>query len=282
LPCFVHGRGASLQVLLDAHLDLVLGFVAAVVAALDLLDNGLHLLDLALPLLLAHLALTAEKLLVWLAVTAAEAIPEGGVLAVVVVEVEVVHGVAGGTIDDGRVGYVFAIVNEDGPDVDKGEEENIRKLLEREDEGEDVVRHTLEVAVERVEGVRGVRGRHDPLVVWLVQRLVYEGVVQTAVDEVNPKVGKDEEDRELKPIVPRTGTVGAVVVELRVAANLSEEEGNGEDGHDGKSGGGLSNLHADLVLEELGVLEGVLVEDEDVRQGGEDKVDDETKDPAKN
>jgi hypothetical protein len=63
--------------------------IRAVVLALDLADALLHLANLPLPLLLTHLALAAEQLVVGLAVAAAQAVPERGVLAVVVVKVEV-------------------------------------------------------------------------------------------------------------------------------------------------------------------------------------------------
>jgi len=70
----------SLKLLLVLEVD-------AVVDALDLLGHGLHFLSLALPLFGGHLLLAAEELLVGLAVGTAEAVPEGGELAVVVVKV---------------------------------------------------------------------------------------------------------------------------------------------------------------------------------------------------
>jgi len=85
--------------------------------------------------------------------------------------------VAGGTIDDGRVGNVLAVVDEDGPDVDEHEEQDVGDFVEGEEEGEEVVRGGLGEAVEWVEGVGGEGGRHDPLVVRLVERLVDPGVV---------------------------------------------------------------------------------------------------------
>lgn len=72
---------------------------------------------------------------------------------------------AGRAVDDGGVGDVFAIVDEDGPHVDEGEEGYVGEFLQREDEGEDVVGHTLREAVERVEGVGRVWRRHDPAMV---------------------------------------------------------------------------------------------------------------------
>jgi hypothetical protein len=43
---------------------------------------------------------------------------------------------------------------------------------------------------------------------------------------------------------------------------------------------GLSHLKADLVLDISWMLEGGFVEDEDVRQRGEDVVDENAKDPV--
>lgn len=79
---------------------------------------------------------------------------------------------AGGAVDDGAVGHVLAVVDEDGPDVDEDEQGDVGELLEREEEGEDVVGERLGEAVDRVEGVGGEGAGHDPLVVWFVQALV--------------------------------------------------------------------------------------------------------------
>lgn len=83
-PEFPVCDGARLLLLLRHGI----GVVLAVVLPLDFLDDALHLLALLLPLGLGHLELLAEQLVVGLAVRAAEAVPECGVLAVVVVEVE--------------------------------------------------------------------------------------------------------------------------------------------------------------------------------------------------
>lgn len=51
------------------------------------------------------------------------------------------------------------VVDEDRPEVDKEEQAEIEPAVEGEDENEKVVWHGLEVAIEWVEGVRGVGGR---------------------------------------------------------------------------------------------------------------------------
>lgn len=109
-----------------------------------------------------------------MSVGAAHAVPQREVLAVVVVEEEVVVGVVGRAVDDAgqRVGHaVVAVVDGDGPDVDKDVEGQVEHLVQREEEGVDVVGEPLQEAVHRVEGVAG-EGRWDlPHVVGLVEHL---------------------------------------------------------------------------------------------------------------
>ena len=90
-------------------LDVAL-IVVPVLGTLDLQLHFLYLLSLSCPLLLPHLGLAAEQLLVRLTVAAAQAVPQSGELAVVVVEVQMVHRMTGGAIDEGRVGDVFTVV----------------------------------------------------------------------------------------------------------------------------------------------------------------------------
>lgn len=147
-----------------------------------------HLVDgcgLLVPLALAHLQLLLEELVVWLPVRSTKTVPESEELSVVVVEVEMVHSVACGTVDDRRVVCVLAVVDQDCPDVDKDEKGDRGKLGQREEEWENVVWKTLSIAIERVESVRGKGSGHDPLVVWLVDVLVDAGMVKSTVDPVD-------------------------------------------------------------------------------------------------
>lgn len=96
-----------------------------------------------------------------------------------------VHGVAGGAVDEGRVGDIFAIVDQHGPDLDEGEEGDVCEFMQGEDEREEVVWQALRVAIEWVEGDARVGRWHDPFVVGFVQVLVYERVVQAAMDPVD-------------------------------------------------------------------------------------------------
>lgn len=89
-------------------------------------------------------------------VGASQAVPQREILAVVVVEEEVVIGVVSGAIDDaGQASRdaVVAIVDGDGPDVDEHIEGQVEQLVEREKEGVDVVRQPLHEAVHWVKGV---------------------------------------------------------------------------------------------------------------------------------
>lgn len=118
----------------EDFLRLFLGQVLAVILTLNFLEDSLHLLGLSLPLLLVHFCLATEKFFVGLPVATAHAVPQGGELSIVVVEVEMVHGVAGGSVDHRAVGNVFTVVDQDGPEVDETEKENVGELLERKNE----------------------------------------------------------------------------------------------------------------------------------------------------
>lgn len=192
-----------------------------------------------------------------------------------------VHGVAGGAVDDGAVGHVLPVVDHDGPDLDEGEEGDVGEFLQREDEGEEVVGHALGEAVERVEGVRGEWRRHDPFVVWFVESSVEDWVVQAAVDPVDEAVREEEEEGELEN-VPRSAEdgqermvdVGQLVVDEAVAADFGNEARKGEDGHYGYRCEGLLDLHFDLVPQVFRVVESRLVEDGVVAECGAKEVDD--------
>lgn len=187
---------------------------------------------------------------------------------------------AGRAVDDGTVGHVLAVVDHDRPDVDEAKERDVREFLQGENKRKDVVRQRLRPAVHRVEGVRCVRRRHDPFVVRLVQGFVQARMVQAAVNPVDEEIGEEDKEGELQVVVQGERGLRRRVVEFGVAVDLGDEEGYGQQGHDGHGCVGLFNFEADLVLEEFGVLGGGFVEDEDVGQGGADEVDEEPEDPC--
>ena len=184
-----------------------------------------------------------------------------------------VHCVTRSTIQHRPMRDILAIMYENRPKLHEEEKTQVRELLQREDERKQMIRQTLQEAINRMEGHRCIRGRHDPFMMRLVQVFVNGRMVQPAMDEVDAEVGEDEEERELAPVVPGAWAVREGIVELGVAADLGEEQGHGEEGDERHCVDGLADFHADLVFEEFGVFEGCLVEDEDVGEGGDDEVD---------
>lgn len=155
---------------------------------------------------------------------------------------------AGGTVDNGAVCDVLAVMNEDGPQVDETEEEDVGELLQREDEGEDVVGHALGPSVKRVEGVRGEGGGHNPLVVRLVESAVDAWVVQTSVNPVDEEIGEEDKDGELEDAVVGEGLLGDGIVQFGVTPDLEDEEGRGQESHWGHGGHGLLDFQGNLAL----------------------------------
>jgi hypothetical protein len=268
--------GPSLAGFLSFYLRLIL----AVIFAFNLLHHFIDSLSLLFPFVLAHLELLLEQLVIRLPVATPHAVPERCELPVVVVEVQVVHGVTSGAVDDRRVMCVLSVVNEDRPDVHEDEERNVGELLQREQKGEDVVGQTLCVAIHGVKSVRGKRCGHDPLVVRLVQRFVHALVVQTAVNPVDTEIGEAYKKWELNPVVPRSWTLLGCIVELRVAAYFSQEPWRCKDSHNRKGDVCLLHFKLDLVLEVSWMGESCLIEDEEVGRGREDIVDEDTKQPV--
>lgn len=265
----------------EGFLRLFLSQVLAVILTLNVLKDSLHLLGLSLPLFLVHLCLTAEKFFVGLPVATPHAVPQGGELSIVVVEVEMVHGVTGGSVDHRAVGNVFTIVDQDGPEVDETEKENVGKLLERENEREQVVGHTLRPTVHRVESMRREGARHDPLVVRFVQGLVDQRVVQATVNPVDAKIGERDEQRELYKAVAPERLIRERVIEFGVTTNFRDQERRSEERHNGHRLHGLLDFHGNLVLEKFRVMDGRLVPDKDVGEGGANEVCDQTENPLR-
>ena len=105
------------------------GSIYAVIIAFDLALDLLHLSNLFLVGAGALLKGRIKQLLIRGAVSTTEAIQQSGVLAVVIVEVEVVDGVARRTIDNGVVSQVLTIVNQHSPDVDETKKTQVSQLL---------------------------------------------------------------------------------------------------------------------------------------------------------
>lgn len=121
------------------------------------------------------LAHQSRRVSVW----ASQTVPQCEVLTVVVVEEEVVVGMVGRAVDDacksGR-DTVVAVVDWDGPDVDKNVEDQVEDLVEGEQEGVDVVREPLQETVYWMEGVAGEGGGDLPYVVRFVKQLTNKNI----------------------------------------------------------------------------------------------------------
>lgn len=105
-------------------------------------------------------------------------VPEGEVLPIVVVKVQVVVSVVSRAVDDvlqEARDAVVTIVNGDGPDIDKDVEAQVGDFVQGEEEGVDVVGQALHEAIDRVEGVAGEGRRDLPQVVGLVEALPGKG-----------------------------------------------------------------------------------------------------------
>eukprot|EP00053_Salpingoeca_punica_P016287 m.153127 g.153127 ORF g.153127 m.153127 type:complete len:383 (-) comp16931_c0_seq2:181-1329(-) len=213
---------------------------------------------------------------------AKDAIPQREVLAVVVVEEEVVVRVVGRAVDNGLEAVrhaVVAVVDRGAPQVDNHKEHEVEALVQREDKRVEVVGRALGKAINRVEGMRG-KGRRDlPQVVRLVQRRVDERVVQPAVHPVDAEIREEDEGAERGHQHGVAAVLLNVLVELGVAVDLKEEDDGGGQGHAGDRGQGALDLarhlvrHAILVAEDLRVLQQLVVEDKVVTQRGGDEVD---------
>lgn len=168
-----------------------------------------------------------------------------------------------GTIDDllQRVSSDhIGIMDKDGPEVDKDEQAEVDLLMEREEEGEDVVWQRLQVAIERVKRVGGKWGGNQPLVVRLMQPLVADGVMLPAVNPVDAIVceGEEEEycENEVSPAI-----LVDVLVKFRVTSRFSKEPRKSHKGHSRERFQTGNDLLLDLVLEEPGMLHHIMIED---------------------
>lgn len=167
----------------------------------------------------------------WRTVRATHSVTDGKVLSVVAGEEKVVQSVVRGAIDhllEWRVADHVRVVDQDAPQVDKHEEADGHDTVKREDEGEDVVRQRLEVAIKRVESVTCVRRGDEPLVVRLVDVLVDSGVMLNPVDPVDEEVGEDKEEGHRESRVA-PAVVGNVVVELTMTTHLQNKPWDGEE-----------------------------------------------------
>lgn len=132
-----------------------------------------------------------------LSVGSTQSVRECSELTKVAGEFHVMYSMTCGTIDDWVIGDEFSIVNHDCPEIDEHKQSDVRPLLKWKDKREKMIRYALRESINWVESMGGKRSWHDPLVVWLVEVLVYQRMMQSSVDPVDEVVGKRNEEREL-------------------------------------------------------------------------------------
>lgn len=135
---------------------------------LSKLVKRIDLLGLLLPDLVVHPQALVVLFRARCPVRTSQAVPQCEVLAVVVVEVQVMHRVVCSTVDHCGLDDHLAIVDQHRPKVDQHKHGQVDVLLHREHEHKDVVGHRLQVPVHGMESVGRVRSRDDPLVVGLL------------------------------------------------------------------------------------------------------------------
>jgi hypothetical protein len=101
------------------------------------------------------------------------------------------------------------------------------------------------------------------------------------VDPVDAEVGEEDEEGELNDVVGGKGGSGGNIVEFGVASDFGGEADGSQKAHEGHRDHALADLETDLVLEVFRMLKGVVVENEVVREGCADKIEDETENPGK-
>lgn len=100
------------------------------------------------------------------------------------------------SIDDileGMTGDHVRVMNKDTPEVHKHKKTEIKPSVQREEEDEQMIRHRLQVTIEGMKCVGGEGSWNEPLVMWLVDILVDQWMVQGAMYPINAVVSEDQE-----------------------------------------------------------------------------------------
>lgn len=124
-----------------------------------------------------------------------------------------------------------------------------------------MVWQTLCPAIQRVKSVASERRGHDPFMMRLVKPAVDEGMVQTTVNPIDSTIGEADEERVLQECISPKRRFAREVIKFGPSADLGNEEGNSENGHDGHCTQSLVDLLADLVGKVAGMLEKTLIEE---------------------
>lgn len=104
-------------------------------------------------------------------------------------------------------------------------------------------------------------------------------MVEASVNPVDAEIGKEDEYRELQVVVEREWSVIKPVVEFGIALYFQGEEASCQQSHTRHGRHSLLDLHGHLILEVFRVVEGGLIEHEDIGEGSADEVEDDTEEP---
>ena len=117
----------------------------------------------------------------------------------------------------------------------------------------------------------------------LLHVLIKPWVMLKPMNPINARVGKKQEKRHGKERIrpsshsPPTATTRSILntfIKQAMPAHFPDEPRKREQVQHWKCGEGGLDFEADLILEESGVLEHVLVEEVAVGEGGEEEVED--------
>jgi len=97
------------------------------------------------------------------------------------------------------------------------------------------------------------------------------------VDPIYEVICEEDEEWELGEVVPQARTVLGLIIHFAVSTYLCQKYGGSEESHDWERYSGLFDLQGDLIFEVFRMVDGVLVEDENVGECSKDKVDNAAK-----
>lgn len=224
-----------------------------------------------------HLLIVAEHAVVLLfsglTVGSECAIPEGEILTIVVVEVQMMDRVMSAGVNNLGTKHVVAIMNHDCPDVDEHENGDIEPLLHGNNVDKQVVWNRLSISIERMESMGSERGRDDPFVMGLVETLVKNRVVEPTMNPVDTKIGEHKEGSDTEKHIGDTSISLGVTVKLGITLDFTPEPWDSEQNEAWNSLDSTIDFETDLVLQELWMLHDFMVEQEEIGKGSSRQIE---------
>lgn len=163
-------------------------------------------------------------------------------------------------------------MNQNTPAVDEHEQDKVHRSVNWEDEDEDVIWKGLKKAVNWMEGMGSKRRWDDPFVVWFVNILVDGRYVQPPVYPIDTVVCEQEEEWYTCDKIPPPICI-ETVVQFAIPHYFCLEPGQDQGEHSGKRFDAADYFLANLVGQKPRVAHHVMVEDEIIGKGREQKVE---------